>query len=278
MAVKYQDMARKTGAKIIPFCGHDSIPWDLLVLRMQQAMENDKLKSVRFWDETVGGFAGGTLATLVSGMEGKLPSAPESDLFNGAVTKDLPYVPRQASSPWDGRQSPRWTVPFFMADVNSDVVAWSHALRSGSPLTYSEKWLLPDIASAMTMYAFMVIGVVSMLNPWTLALLKRYVLTPPGEGPDMKAMEEKHFLQVSGEGIGQGGTRVEAILYFPGDPGCMETVRMMMEAALCLTQETSSLPQRDGGFWTPSTALGDPLLRRIVETGSTLDVRVVKDD
>lgn len=54
----------------------------------------------------------------------------------------------------------------------------------------------------------------------------------------------------------------------------METVRMMIEASLSLALEGDSLPKRDGGFWTPSVALGDTLVKRIFDSGSTLDVRV----
>ena len=29
MIDKYDDLARKTGARIVSFCGHDCVPWDL---------------------------------------------------------------------------------------------------------------------------------------------------------------------------------------------------------------------------------------------------------
>jgi short subunit dehydrogenase-like uncharacterized protein len=41
MIDKFYEKAIKTGAQIVHFCGHDSIPWDLLFLLL-----NNKL---RYW-------------------------------------------------------------------------------------------------------------------------------------------------------------------------------------------------------------------------------------
>ena len=52
---------------------------------------------------------------------------------------------------------------------------------------------------------------------------------------------------------------------------------MLVEAALSLALAKESLPnQGEGGFWSPSTGLGNTLLKRLLETGSTLEIRVIR--
>ena len=292
MADRYQRTAQQTGAKIIPFCGHDSIPWDAMVMKLQDALQEhckDNLKSVEFWDEMKGGFAGGSFATLFAGTDGKLPRAPDSqpDLFkrssNGSEStyktiRKFPILPEKVVSPWDQRKDSksRWAIPFGMAEANAAVVSWSRALRGvgSGTLTYSEKWVHPDFKTAATIYAIIAMTMIVLLNPLTLALAK-LKFTQPGEGPDMEAMEKKHFLQIAGEGVGEKGNRVEAMMYFPKDTGCMETSRMLVEAALSLALESESLPHNEGGFWSPSAGLGNTLVKRILDTGTTLDIRVI---
>lgn len=62
MASMYQDTAKRTGAKIVPFAGHDSIPWDILTMKLEDTLKqecDDDLKEVKFWDEILSGVAGG---------------------------------------------------------------------------------------------------------------------------------------------------------------------------------------------------------------------------
>lgn len=94
----------------------------------------------------------------------------------------------------------------------------------------------------------------------------------------MKSMEEDHFLQVSEDGTGDNGNQVEAIIYLPKDPGRMDTIRMMMEASLSLNLEYVRCARGEMvGSGTISRILGDTLrvVKRTLDNGSTLDVRVV---
>ncbi len=45
MIKKYGDLARKSGSKIVEFCGFDSLPWDSLTFLAHQHMKknNDSL-------------------------------------------------------------------------------------------------------------------------------------------------------------------------------------------------------------------------------------------
>ena len=293
MVMKWQETAQDTGAKLISFCGHDSIPWDLCVMKLQQELREqcgDDLKTVTFWDEIKGAAPGGTLATIYNAIDGKSVKAPRGafDPFlrlpDGSksayvTTLENPTFIAPSTSPWDGDKQ-RWTAPFIMAGVNGQVVRWSHALRQdGNPsLTYREMQVCPDFRGAfMNFFGLLTFGTL-LLNPLTSSLMKRYVLPKPGTGPSMEKMVNKHFLCIYGEGIGAKGNRAETIMYFPRDVGCLDTSRMLIESALCLVKDESKLAQKGGGFFTPSTGMGQPLLDRLINTGTHFSTRVVKKE
>ena len=298
MVVQWQSTAQQTGAKLISFCGHDSIPWDLCVYKMQQEMQEkcqDDLATVTFWDEMRGEAPGGTLATVLNSIEGNSVRAPRGDfdpflkLPDGSKSKFVakaqnPSFIAKSNSPWDkagGKTySNRWTAPFLMAGINSQVVRWSHALRrSGNPsLVYREMQVCPDFRAAFLSFFGLAAFGTMLLNPLTSTLMKKYVLPKPGDGPSMDKMVKKHYLTIYGEGIGVKGNRAECIMYFPRDVGCLDTSRMLIESALTLVQDEEKLPSVGGGFWTPSTAMGQRLLDRLVDTGTHFLLRVVKKE
>jgi len=199
----------------------------------------------------------------------------------------------KTKSPWD-TSSPRWDAPFVLALMNAEVAAWSHALRSngkkeskgdGNSATlrtepapvYREVAVLPDFKTAFVSHFGFIMFSSLLFNPFTRFLLKKYALPKPGEGPGLGAMENEHYLSVLGEGVGVRGNRVRSTMYFPKDAGYMETARMLVEAGLALALDEKSLPKEyGGGFWTPSTALGDVLMKRLLDTGTTYEYQVVK--
>lgn len=293
MVVQWKGVAQRTGAKLISFCGHDSIPWDLSVMKLQSVLQNDcndNLVKATFWDEAIGGAPGGTFATALNAIDGKIVKPPATitvdpfqELPDGKKSEftavaDLPLRIAKSHSPWDDASSKRWTMPFVMAPINAAVVRWSHALRrQGShKLTYTENFLMPDFKSAFVGISGVAMLGISLMNPLTRYLVQK-VIPAPGHGSSMEDMEKKHFLCVYGQGIGEKGNIVESIFYLPQDAGCLETSRMMVEAGLCLALQEDELPKEasEGGFWTPSTALGHVLEKRMVSCGLQLTTRVV---
>jgi short subunit dehydrogenase-like uncharacterized protein len=296
MLLQWQDTAVQSGSKLISFCGHDSIPWDLSVMKLAETLEKecqDELTSVTFWDDAVAAAPGGTLATVMAAIEGKAIAAPRANfdpflrLPDGTKSQyvsknNSPWTVAKSESPWDtdkSKKSARYTMPFVMAGVNGGVVRWSHALRqqASKDLTYSEMAVCADWKTAMVQYTGLVMLGSMLLNPVTASLMKRYVLPKAGEGPDMDKMLKKHFLSVSGVGVGKNGNVAESIMYFPTDPGCLETAKMMIESALCLAKQDDELPVKTGGFWTPASGLGQVLLDRLVATGTHFETHVIKN-
>lgn len=70
MIDKYDSVARVSGAKLVHFCGHDCIPWDLLVLELSKSLKGrqDTILEVHFYDEIRSAPSGGTMATVFHAM------------------------------------------------------------------------------------------------------------------------------------------------------------------------------------------------------------------
>jgi short subunit dehydrogenase-like uncharacterized protein len=294
MFTKWHATAQETGAKIIPFCGHDSIPWEMTVLKLNMLLRKefkDDLKTVKVWDEVIGAAPGGTFQTVLLNLEGRgiQPPRCEIDPFLQTASGEksthttIEDLPALIEPFFDAR----WTSPFVMAVVNAKVIRWSLALmQQGSPkISYRECAVHKDFYTAFCGHFGQFLLGSLLLNPFTKWLAFRFLLPQPGQGPSLKSMEETNYLLVTAEGIGEEGNRVETTLYFPKDPGCLETSRMMIESGLCLAMASrkgeasnseNKLPSGNkGGFWPPAAALGDVLLERLLETGAEFNFRAV---
>lgn len=289
MIASHAETAETTGAKIVSFCGHDSVPWDLstLLLRRRLAAErgDDRLAEVAFTDETMsGGPSGGTLATVLLSVDGD--GAPRQrhafdplkrradgsrscrsfDNVSGALPR------RRADGRWDG--------PFVMAAVNAGVVGRSHVLtdddgKDGDDdrLVYEETLLATDFKTAFTQWFQLVIGATVLFLP---RILRDALIPKTGEGPSRETME-KGYLTVWGRGKGVKGNEVESVLYFPREAGYLDTSRMLVESGLCLALDADRLPIKKGGFHTPATAMGEILLDRLTKHGTMYASRLVVD-
>ena len=117
-----------------------------------------------------------------------------------------------------------------------------------------ERWLLP---SGKTVLAALPAGIVGGFGPE----LRRFVLAKPGEGPDRAAREAGHYtLWFTGRTA--GGETLRAIVKGDRDPGYGSTCKLIGEAALCLLQDVDRRAT-PGGVWTPGSALGLALVRRL---------------
>ena len=290
MMVKWGDVAKKTGAKIVPFCGHDSIPWDLTVLKLNQLLADkcqDDLKTVKVWDEFIEDAPGGTYATALLNLEGNGTNSPRCQidpflqLHDGSKSthstrEELPFW----IEPFvDGR----WTSPFIMAVVNAKIIRWTQALRQqgDTKVSYREVVVHADFKTAFCAHVgLMVVGSL-LLNPLTKWLAHLVFLPRPGQGPTLETMETTNYLLITAEGLGVKGNRAETTFYFPQDPGCLETAKMMVESGLAMalsetTEKQKPLPSgTQGGFWSPAAGLGDVLLDRLVKVGAEFNSRVV---
>merc|ERR1712224_1178729 len=131
--------------------------------------------------------------------------------------------------------------PFVMSGVNYETVGWSHALRKDPKCSYKEQLLVPDFKTGLDTIVTLVVFFTSLMNPLTGGLLEK-LMTQPGDGPDLAAMENEYFLAATGTARGSKGTILQSLLYYDKDPGYPETARMVVESALCLALEEDRSP------------------------------------
>ena len=284
MMLKWQETAKKTGAKIVSYTGHDSIPWELSVSEMVKKMKadhGDELVEVAAYNEYQSGISGGTLATINLLVSENAPAGPTPDPFllsasgidqEKKCTSHIKPLPSKVVKPWDKEET--FGAPFLMSLVNFDVVAWSQALRGAAPLKYSEIAVYPDFKTAFVSYFNLVLLFTGILNPVSKALFAK-VLPKPGEGPEFETMENDSFLTVTCVGTGKSGRKLQSSIYFPRDAGYMDTARMTVESALAMALEETKLPMEGGGFFSPGFALGDVLLGRLQKTGTTYEIKEI---
>ena len=287
MMNRHESMARTTGAKIVSFCGHDSIPWDLTVRILSEKLEDsgDELASVECLNEMQGGVSGGTIATFFETLDilfncfsfsaiisklkqmdiyMRLPDGSES---MNVVKDDLPVIISPCRNPSQNFLN-RWTGPFIMAYINIEVVRRGFALskRSGnSPIKYREAAVAESVLDAFTMWVGLILVGTLIINPITRPLMKM-ILPKPGQGPSQKEMDDG-FLCVTGYGIGTKLQKAESVMYFPYDGGYTSTARMLVESGLCLALDGDKHDFAAGGFYSPSSIMCHALLDRLTKSG-----------
>lgn len=275
MIKKYQSQAQLSGARIVNCCGFDSVPSDLGVFFLQQQAKAQfgapcsvikmRVKAAK------GGVSGGTAASMMQVMrEVKADSEVRSILRDPfALCFDDTQKPRQPQVMGAVRDtdSAGWLGPFLMEGINSRVVHRSNKLLGyayGNDFCYSEAqmtgkgrkgWLA---AQALT-WGTGGVMLASAFGP-TRWLLENYVMPAPGEGPS-PAEQKNGFYDLRFWGETAQGDRLQVKVTGDQDPGYGSTAKMVSEAAVCLAKDAET--RQEGGFWTPSSVMGEALLERL---------------
>lgn len=258
----HQATAQKSGARILFSCGFDSIPFELGVFFVQQnaktqfgAMVPRVKGRVR---KMKGTFSGGTAASLKATY--------------AAAAKDLSLVvllknPFSLTPGFDGPKQPpgnkpaydddlaMWVAPFVMATINTRNVHRSNQLMGfpyGQDFVYDEMMLAGPGEKGEAMAKAIVGANAQMGGPGG---------PQPGEGPS-KEERETGLYDLLFVGIAPDGKHVRAAVTGDRDPGYGSTSKMIAECAICLVREAADVP---GGIWTPGAALGDRLIKRLVD-------------
>lgn len=286
MIRQHEATAKKSGARIVHCCGFDSVPSDLGVHVLQQAMQQRhgapaqrvklRIKALR------GSFSGGTVASLMNVMR-EVAADPQLRKTLGnpyALCPEGPKRPRQPNvgMPEYDEDARSWLAPFVMAAINTRVVHRSNALREwayGADFVYDEAMMTGRGAKGRLSALGVTAGLggfvgLAALKP-TRWLLERFVVPKPGEGPSPEAQANGYYdIRVLGRTA--AGDSLTVKVTGDRDPGYGSTAKMLGEAAACLAQDRPKKALA-GGFWTPSTALGDAYVQRLVEhAGLTFDV------
>jgi short subunit dehydrogenase-like uncharacterized protein len=266
----HEATAKSSGARIVFSCGFDSVPFELGAFFVQQEARRafgapaSRVKGrVR---EMRGTLSGGTAASGRATFE--------------AVAKDLSLVallndPFALTPGFRGPKQPKgnkivfeedlqsWTAPFMMALINTRNVHRSNMLMGfpyGKEFVYDEMVLTgpgeKGEANARK--------VVAANNEKTGPNARK-----PGEGPS-KEEQENGLYDLLYIAVGPDGREVRAAVLGDRDPGYGSTSKMISECAICLLRDTPEVP---AGIWTPGAAMGDRLIKRLVDhAGLTFDV------
>jgi short subunit dehydrogenase-like uncharacterized protein len=260
----HEAAAKSSGARILFSCGFDSIPFELGVYFVQQAAKKalgapvSRVKTrVR---DMKGTFSGGTAASARATF-----ATVAKDLSLVSMVQD-PFV---LTPGFDGPKQPRgnkplmdedlgsWTAPFVMATINTRNVHRSNMLMNfsyGKDFVYDEMVLTgpgeQGEANAKK--------VVAAVNAERMGAVNG---PKPGEGPS-KEERENGMYDLLFVAIGPDGKQVRAAVKGDRDPGYGSTSKMISECAICLLRDTPEVP---AGIWTPGAAMGDKLIKRLVD-------------
>jgi short subunit dehydrogenase-like uncharacterized protein len=283
----FDSTARESGARIVHSAGFDSIPSDLGVMVLHDAVSADGAGDLEDTSYVVtgvkGGVSGGTVASLKSQFA-DMADKPD----RRKLTLD-PYAlsPQRDKEPDLGdegdlrgvthdAQLGHWLAPFVMAGVNTRVVRRSNALQDwayGRRFRYREVMGMGDGPAGAVKASALTGGLAAMMGGMmfgpTRGLLDR-VLPKPGEGPSEKTRTTGYF-RIEIHTTTSSGARYVARVAAQGDPGYAATAVMLGQSALSLARDGDRLPPR-AGVLTPATGIGRPLVERLRAAGFTLEV------
>ena len=277
MIPKLEAPARNTGARIVFSCGFDSVPFDLGVVFLQQAALQRfgaPLSRVRGRVKVLqGGPSGGTIASGLASFEamGRDPLLARAMADPFALTPGFrgPAQPDGEGATYDAAAT-SWTGPFVMAPINTKNLHRTNALRGhpwGRDFEYDERMLTGDgprgerRARALARNSRIQNALLGF-GP-ARALLRRFVLPKPGEGPGPREREAGRYeLLFSGETA--AGQTLAARVTGDRDPGYGSTSKIVTECALCLLEDIDR-GRTAGGVWTAGAAMGLTLLQRLRE-------------
>lgn len=263
MIDRHEAEAQASGARILFSCGFDSIPFELGVLFLQDAMRakfgapasriKGRVRAFR------GGFSGGTLASLKATL-----AAAARDREMVALLKDpFSLTPgfRGPPQPDDGQQAAfdeelgSWTAPWVMEAINTRNVHRSNYLQGhpyGRDFLYDER-VLTGPGKEGEARASAMAGAGSPLDDPKAP--------KPGEGPSREE-RETGFYELLFVGATPDGRKLSALVRGDRDPGYGSTSKVIAETAAHLVRNGEAIR---GGIWTPAAALGhgliDPLTR-----------------
>ncbi|MBN6037177.1 trans-acting enoyl reductase family protein [Amycolatopsis sp. 195334CR] len=268
MYLRYDGLARETGARLVHACGFDSIPYDLGALYTVQKLPRDAEIELKGYVRAGATFSGGTFASAITVFSRLFEMTQIAK--QRARAEERPTGRRARTvvgTPHRDAESGRWAVP--MTTIDPQIVARSAAELDeyGPDFTYrqfmSVKRLPTVVAGAVGLGA---VFALAQLPPARKALIK---LVGPGGGPDEEKRARSWF-KVRFHGSG-GGRRVVTEVA-GGDPGYDETAKMLGESAMCLALD--DLPAVSGQL-TTAVAMGDALVKRLVDAGIVF--RVVRN-
>lgn len=284
MIDQHHDAAARSGTRIVPCCGFDSVPSDIgawLVVQAMQAQHGETCATVKASFSMRGGVNGGTLASALNMIDtGQSKAMEKPFLLNPEGSVPTPHaIDADPFAPSRDKDFKAWLGPFVMGTINTRVVRRSAALLGyggkANSFHYQEYMRFgagPLAAVAAAGFcAGMIQGNVAMRSSAVRALAKKFV-PAPGSGPSESAMDNGSF-RCELVGTSASGNQVRVKVAGQGDPGNRATTIMVCEAAMALVRDAKRLPRgaKGGGVLTPASAFGEVLVERLQDAGLILE-------
>jgi short subunit dehydrogenase-like uncharacterized protein len=258
----HQPTAQSSGARVVFSCGFDSLPFELGVFFVQETANKvlgapvSRVKGrVRAMKGT---FSGGTAASIKATF-----AAAAQDHSLIALLKN-PFVltpgfegPKQppGNKPAFDGDIDAWTAPFVMSTINTRSVHRSNLLMGfpyGRDFVYDEM-VMTGPGEKGEANARLVVAANGQMGGTGGP--------KPGEGPS-KEERENGLYDLLFVALAPDGRQVRAAVRGDRDPGYGSTSKMIAECAICLLRDTPDVP---AGIWTPGAAMGNRLIKRLVD-------------
>ena len=278
MIDRYEEPARRSGARLVHCCGFDSIPSDLGVWFLQaQARARFGMPCAHVRGAILhvdGGPSGGTLASIDLLLQEARRDPAVAELLVDPYNLN-PLSERSGPDAQDRGLPFRdpdfgWTAPSIMATANTRVVRRTNALLGypyGREFRYEEFLVAgPGVSGLASATAFTLgtLAAVTCLALPPLAAITRRLMPKPGDGMNPTQLAAGRFAM---ELLGTtGDSRIRVCVSTDRDPLYAATAIMLAESALCLAQDGGALSE-GGGSWTPASLLGSALVERLHHAG-----------
>lgn len=264
MYLKYDSVARSTGARLIHSAGFDSIPHDLGAYFTVLQLPEDAPITVQSRVRASGTYSGGTFHSALNGFA----HAPQT---LNAARKRAKAEPKPAGRKVGrsikplvrDREMGMWVAP--LPTIDQFVVERSAAAldRYGPDFKYGHNYAAKSLLTVpVATVAVASIFVAAQIPPLRKALINR---VPPGTGPSEERRARSRFRV---EFVGTSGSTTVRTAISGGDAGYEETAKMLAETAFALALD--DLPERSGQL-TPVVAVGESLLERLPAAGIKLE-------
>ncbi|KAF2734764.1 hypothetical protein EJ04DRAFT_492775 [Polyplosphaeria fusca] len=302
MVQKYHETAQRTGAIIIPQCGLDSVPADIMSFavsnHIRKTLNASTLSVILTMYAAKSGVSGGTSSTALNLFSHYPLSHLLETLKPFSISPVRPTDPaKPPSSSLFYRLLGLQNIPELggvqttgpMASVDTCIVHRSWGLyhqSSDSSLSYGPRFRFLEYMRARTTLAALVIklgfGVFGVLmafplSRWLLTpLITKFVIPAPGEGPKKEDMKND-FMTYRALGIADSKGQEKVVGSLESKHGGYGTTGLTLSAAAFVILKgdlaNTEAGRVGGGILTPAT-LGEPYVEMLREYGMKITVGV----
>ncbi|KAN0125540.1 Saccharopine dehydrogenase domain containing protein [Russula decolorans] len=288
---KFDYLATKTHAIIVPSCGIDSVPADVSVHLASETLGHTPLATSTTSAGLSGGFPGGTIATFITACE----DVPFNHLLLSSRDWSLSPVPgaRSPTPSLVNRLGPGSRIVGgigLFGRVNRALVQRTAGLREfahrearlsgrggggagagasyGPAFTYTEFTPTGNTFVACMLSLALGFGFAALTFFAPIRWVVKRLVTQPGSGPADHTLEHGRMKYVNVTASDEPSPRyAKTVIKGRGDPGTLLTAVLVVESALTLLLDELPPLAAVGGVLTPMTALGDSLIHRLRANG-----------